>query len=144
VATEAPLPPPPFRESRAALRVVVVVVIVAAVALTFLVVVPVPQTASTSWGYGTSGTGLVHFDFEHPESLCPSGGTARVSFSSSGVTTSASIDAPNGTRLVSDNATGWIATFPVAVCGDYEFDVAGSGDGSLSFSVQMKFDAPLL
>lgn len=115
-----------------------------AVLLAVLSVVPVEQSRMLSWGYGGSGSPNTRFEYNSTQSLCPTGASAVVEYSSGVVETNVSISAPSGALIVSENATNWTASFPVLACGSYAFDVVGVGGGSIAFSVTLTYRAPLL
>jgi len=124
--------------------IIVGVIVAAAAILIVLAVVPVPQTSSTHFGSTSSGTGPVIFSDGYSESLCPAGANASVSYTSYGLKLSFSLVDPNGATIWADNATNASTSFNVGACGTYQFDMNGSGDGSYTIDVTLRYSAPIL
>jgi len=140
-----PPEPPRTRDTRRRDRWIITIVATALIALlVILATVSVPQTSSFDFRSGTAGTGPVFFNDRTAESLCPSGATASVSYSSSGLNLTISIVAPNGTAIWTEKSPDGSTTFAVPTCGTYQFVLTGSGDGTYSVDGTLSYSAPIL
>jgi hypothetical protein len=124
--------------------VVLLVVLVAVLVIVVTVaLVPEPRSHTISWAGRTTGPHAQLTD-NATETLCPRGAHAAVAFSSTGLSTTVSVTAPNGTVLFHQTAGNWTEDFAVAACAAYEFDLVGSGNGSFAYVVTLTYTAALL
>jgi hypothetical protein len=144
---EAPAAKP--RHLRDAIRrprwIVTILVIAVVVVVVVLAVVPVAQrTTFGSFGSSEYGSGPIHFDDSWPQSLCPAGAKAVMTFSSTGLNVTFSITAPNGTTIWSQHSAYANASFPVPTCGTYQLIAEGVGDGTYAIDGTLSYTAPIL
>jgi hypothetical protein len=116
----------------------------AVVVIILLATVPVRQQFKFGFGEAASGAGPGNFRDNWAQSLCPTGARAAVSFTSSGLTMTFSIVAPNGTTIWSHAAPDGSTTFTIPACGTYQLVAAGSGSGSYTVTGTVMYSAPLL
>ncbi|MGI0072020.1 MAG: hypothetical protein ACRECT_08170 [Thermoplasmata archaeon] len=125
-----------------ALAIIFVAVIVASVALASI---PVPQRVTYQISTSSFGGGSYEFNYSYPQSLCRTGARASVSYTASPtVSLVVQVFAPNGTTLWTSNSNAANATFTVPVCGNYAFDLGGSGNGTVSLSIVLTYRASYL
>lgn len=133
----------PRTRARRVVWVIAIVSITVVVAVTLLATVPVPHTSSFSFSGGNPFPPS-YFDAHFPQTMCPGGAKAVVSFSSNGLDVTFGITAPNYVWVWSQHSAYANVSFVVPACGTYQILANGTGDGSYSVDGTLTYSAPLL
>lgn len=134
---------PSTPRSHAGRNAIIAIAILIVLLLVVLVAVPLPHTTNSS--FSISNPGSVSKTYTQSESLCPSGATASVSYTTAdGKSVTFSIIDPSGGTVWSHDAASGSTSFTVQSCGSYQFGIYDWAGDTVNVNLSLSSDSPIL